>query len=156
MLHSERVMLEGGGLTMSFQTFNLRKTTRDNDTWCKSSNLMSITQIYFTRDSPMAPAPKVSSLNWSISSSSSISPSSSSSNVQSSSRDCKDRQKGQGTAWEDGVEEAGHGGGKETKGGWREGGKKNNQSINSEMDMNETAELLSRELWVGTLIRVQF
>lgn len=39
---------------------------------------------------PMAPAPKVSSLNWSISSSSSISPSSSSSNVQSSSRDCKD------------------------------------------------------------------
>lgn len=35
----------------------------------------------------MAPAPKVSSLNWSISSSSSTSPSSSSSSVQSSSRD---------------------------------------------------------------------
>lgn len=39
---------------------------------------------------PIAPAPKVSSLNWSISSSSSISPSSSSSKVQSSSRDCRE------------------------------------------------------------------
>lgn len=42
-------------------------------------------------DSPMAPSPKVSSLNWSISSSSSTSPSSFSV-VQSSSRDWRERE----------------------------------------------------------------
>lgn len=47
-------------------------------------------QMYVRQHWPMAPAPKVSSLNWSISSSSSMSPSSSSSSVQSSSRDCED------------------------------------------------------------------
>lgn len=53
-------------------------------TYALHSNVMIINYI------PMAPAPKVSSLNWSISSSSSISPSSSSSKVQSSSRDCRE------------------------------------------------------------------
>lgn len=47
---------------------------------------------------PMAPAPKVSSLNWSISSSSSINPSSSSSSIQSSSRDWN---KGGREGWKD-------------------------------------------------------
>lgn len=58
----------------------------------KSALIVHDFKSKFMYDSPMAPAPNVSSLNWSISSSSSINPSSSSSSVQSSSKDYRRQQ----------------------------------------------------------------